>query len=191
MTEPTPNRSRKITLEELLRLKRHERPGPEHWARFDRELNEKVWRTLTNPPEASVGRTLPVWLARGLRWMTAGVVSTLALVFAWSTHSPLPVAVAIAPLSDHTVVSPITQVDAVSSAHAPILVASVTPAPADVVTPERATFAVANLTPSTSPAGFNKVPATVSFSANQLTGERNADALNTAAYTTRWHGSAY
>lgn len=36
----------KVTLEALLRLKRHEKPAPEFWESFDRELHQKMLHTL-------------------------------------------------------------------------------------------------------------------------------------------------
>lgn len=189
MTEPTTNRSRKITLEELLRLKRHERPGPEYWVRFDRELNEKVWRSLANPPAENSG-WLPGWLLRGMRWMTAGAVSTLALVFAWQLQSVTPVAsLPAAPFSHES--APVVAATPPAVPSQPVLVASITPVPVEMVAPEKATFAVANLAPSTSPAGYNKIPATMSFSSTQSSSEHYAaDTLNTAAFAARWHGSS-
>ncbi len=190
MSEPTPNRSRKVTLEELLRLKRHERPGPEHWARFDRELNEKVWLALANPPEEISGH-IPAWLGRGLRWMAAGAASAVALIFAWHTQMPVPIAAPVL-LPHHETVAAVAPIILPAAAATPVLVASVASTPEAMTTPEKAVFAVSNLTPSTSPAGYNKVPASMSFSAAQTTGERYAaDALNTAAFAARWHGSAY
>ncbi len=44
MSDPRPNA--KPTLEELLRLKRAERPGPEFWAGFERELRQKQLTAL-------------------------------------------------------------------------------------------------------------------------------------------------
>ncbi len=37
---------RKVSVEDLLQLKRHERPSPEFWNQFDRQLREKQLRAL-------------------------------------------------------------------------------------------------------------------------------------------------
>ncbi len=38
----------KPTLEDLLKFKRHEKPSPEFWRRFDRELREKTLKTVVH-----------------------------------------------------------------------------------------------------------------------------------------------
>ena len=42
------NSSKKITLEEILRLKREERPSAEFWEEFDRDLRRRALRILVN-----------------------------------------------------------------------------------------------------------------------------------------------
>ncbi len=94
MSEPTKT-PRKITLEELLRLKRHERPGPEFWLRFDRELNQRVWRSLVLPsqPDGILGGIF----GRRLRWMAVGMISSAAFVFAIWPGATAPRLAAVAP----------------------------------------------------------------------------------------------
>ena len=41
MTTPEPSEAGKVSLGELLRLKRAERPEPEFWARFEQDLRAK------------------------------------------------------------------------------------------------------------------------------------------------------
>lgn len=42
MPEKKTNHSPQVTLEELLKLKRHEKPSPEFWQQFDRDLHKKT-----------------------------------------------------------------------------------------------------------------------------------------------------
>ncbi len=191
MTEPTPNHPRKITLEELLRLKRHERPGAEFWSRFDRELNEKVWRTLVQPP-VPAPRRLSNWLLRGMGWMAAGAVSVFAVALAWPGRQTAPAlsapstVAAVSPANLAAAVPVISTAD--DSTH---FASAIVTTPVDVSTPAHPTYAVADLTTSTSPAGQNKIPATLSFT-ERNDGERfAADSINSALLSTRWRGSAY
>lgn len=39
-----------VTVEDLLKIKRHEKPSEAFWARFDRELQEKTWMALAKKP---------------------------------------------------------------------------------------------------------------------------------------------
>lgn len=79
----------KPTLEELLQVKRAERPQPQFWDRFERELHEKTLRTLTAPEETTFSR----W-ARLLRPALATGGAAAALLFAvgvWSlSEMPAP-----------------------------------------------------------------------------------------------------
>lgn len=38
-----------VSVEDLLRLKRHEKPDEAYWERFDRELHQKSWQALAKP----------------------------------------------------------------------------------------------------------------------------------------------
>lgn len=188
MPEPTSKPPRKISLEDLLRLKRHERPGAEHWIRFDRELNEKVWRTLVNPPEERTG-WLPSWLFRGLRWMTGGAVAAAAVLLSWPAHNVTPVATPVV----HLPAASSAQIAAapVAPASTPVRIATATPIPDDVISSAKATFAMADLDPVSSPAGNNKVPATLSFSVDAGHERYAGGPLDSVAYVSRLHGSAY
>ena len=68
----------KVTLEDLLRLKRAERPAPEFWARFDRELRAKQLAALVEKRPWWQG--LPEW---ALNWrlfhLPLGATAVLAL----------------------------------------------------------------------------------------------------------------
>ncbi len=189
MPEPTPT-PRKITLEELLRLKRLERPGPEYWMRFDRELNEKVWRALTQP----VPRTdwLAAFWGRRTRWLAAGAASLMAVFFSWSGRIGTPIIVAHQPAAAQIAANEVSLAPSPTPSE-PVHVASVLPAPikADVVPVDAPSqYAVSTLDPSVNPANA-KIPAKVVFTAERPNGERYAsDALYTASGAA-WRESAY
>lgn len=48
----------KPTLEDLLRLKRHEKPSPEFWKSFDRELRERTLKTVVCEQRLSFSRVV-------------------------------------------------------------------------------------------------------------------------------------
>ncbi|HVU37259.1 MAG TPA: hypothetical protein VHC95_02910 [Opitutales bacterium] len=190
MPEPTSKPPRKISLEELLRLKRHERPGAEHWVRFDRELNEKVWRSLANPPAEERTGWIPHWLFRGLRWMTGGAIAAATVILAWPSHPVVPVA-ALAVHAPAGPSAPTVAATPVTPAAAPIRIASAAPIPEDVISSAKATFALSDLDPVTSPAGNNKIPATLSFPVDAGHERFAGGPLDTVAFVSRLHGSAY
>jgi hypothetical protein len=186
-SNPTP---RKITLEELLRLKRLERPGPEYWVRFDRELNEKVWRALTQPAPR------PDWLAalwgRRMRWLAAGTASIVAVFVSWFGRVATPIAAVHQPVAVQVAadVAPLAPTPIPSE---PVHVAEVLPAPQkpDLV-PEEAPsqYAVSTLDASVNPANA-KIPAKVVFTAERPNGERYASDALYPATNTPWRESAY
>jgi hypothetical protein len=53
MSENSPQNDKRVTLEDLLKLKRHERPDPAYWERFQRELHEKTLRSLVKTTAVS------------------------------------------------------------------------------------------------------------------------------------------
>lgn len=76
----------KPKVEDLLRLKRAERPDPEFWASFDRELEKKIVRSVVrkDPP-----------LSAGVRWVASNRLATAALVCvaglaAWLSPAAFP-----------------------------------------------------------------------------------------------------
>jgi hypothetical protein len=81
---PTPERSdaRKVTLEELIRLKRAERPAPEFWARFEQDLRAKQLAAIVEPRPWWITLRLP-HLARTLAryQFPVGAAAALALSF--------------------------------------------------------------------------------------------------------------
>jgi len=191
MPDPT-NTPRKITLEDLLRLKRHERPGSEFWARFDRELNEKVWRTLVQPPPREHG--LAAFWRQRVRWLVAGAASIAAVFVSWSDHTPSPLAT-IQPTMTATVVANVVAPPDASVPSEPVRIASANPATEKVAplpSDAPAQYAVSTFEPSVNPAGSHKVPATVAFAAAELPGIHFAtDTLATAVIPVRWRETAY
>jgi len=90
MSQPN-NPPPKVTLEDLLRLKRHERPGPEYWERFDRELRGGMLRAFVTPEPWAWRWTRRV-VARATPWMTAGAAAGLVMAFAMHSRLSLPMA---------------------------------------------------------------------------------------------------
>jgi hypothetical protein len=165
MPAPEPKLPPKVSLEDLLRLKRHERPSREFWDRFDREMHQRVWRTLVEPPPTAWNWVRGL-MGRRLTWLTAGATAILVVALAWpknpaasSSQFGQPVAV-LAP--SKIAAQPAV---AVSAPIAPdvVVAASTTPNPAASSTPPN--FVVVALTDSAQPAQVQKVPATVSFAA--------------------------
>lgn len=66
--EPT-----RITLEELLRLKRAERPPAEFWDQFEREFQQKAMQALVE----SESRESPFWSGVGARVLAAAPIAAL------------------------------------------------------------------------------------------------------------------
>jgi hypothetical protein len=85
---------RKPTLEELLRLKRAERPTEDFWARFDAELRAKQLTALVEKP--SWHALLRAHLARLTLPIGAAAASALAVV-TWMQTRPLTVATSLPP----------------------------------------------------------------------------------------------
>jgi hypothetical protein len=187
MPEPTQT-PRKITLEELLRLKRHERPGPEYWARFDRELNEKVWRALAQPaPHTN-------WLAglweRRMRWLAAGAAAVAVGFVAWPGH-----VATIQKSAASLVATTGFSAPQFPSAREPVRVAAIFPTSENADTSSAnapARYAGSAPDASTNPAVFHKVPATVAFATERPNGARFAsDTLSTADSVIRSRETAY
>ncbi len=75
-----PERKRPITVEDLLRLKRAERPAPEFWERFDRELRAKQLSALVEKKSWWSG--LPALFAGFRRYqLPLGATAVLAITF--------------------------------------------------------------------------------------------------------------
>lgn len=61
MAKTDPTKTEKVSLEDLLRVKRHERPNDADWERFDRELRAKPWQGLVSPPSAWRAWSVRLW----------------------------------------------------------------------------------------------------------------------------------
>lgn len=99
------------TLETLLQLKRAERPAPEFWEKFDRELRQKQLAALVKEPRwwQRLDLGLPRWV-----YAPAGAAAALALSLA-SVRMMMPVAEApLAPVQRAAVVKapPVDQIPA-------------------------------------------------------------------------------
>lgn len=69
---------KKVSLEDLLRLKREERPAPEFWSRFDRELRAKQLAALVE--KRPWWHRLPAWSLNWRRFhLPLGATAALAL----------------------------------------------------------------------------------------------------------------
>lgn len=76
-----PNHDRKpVTLEKLLQLKREEKPAPEFWESFDKELEARRLRALVEPAPASLWARLFV-MGRHAALVLLPIASAAA--FAW------------------------------------------------------------------------------------------------------------
>lgn len=73
--------SDKVTLEELLRIKRAEQPGPEFWQKFDRELHRRTLKSFYSS-ERRVVSVLQMVLARIQTAVATGAVAA-ALLAGW------------------------------------------------------------------------------------------------------------
>ena len=97
---PPPERSEagKVTLEELLRLKRAERPAPEFWSRFEQDLRAKQLAAIVEPRPWWITFRLPQIARTLVRYqLPAGAAAVLALSFvvvreyrpAFATNAPV------------------------------------------------------------------------------------------------------
>jgi hypothetical protein len=197
MPEPT-NTSRKITLEDLLRLKRHERPGPEYWARFDRELNERVWRALVDPvgPVPKSASWLGGFLQGRARWLSVGAVSLGAVVLSLSSiHPNVPMGAAQPGLLVQAAsANNVSVAAATASDEQPLRVASLpsAPQPPPLVETAETKYAETALDSAINQGGNSKVPATVAFAAEEANGIRYAsNTLTNATFSAPRLESAY
>lgn len=87
---PNQDHRAKITLDELLRLKRAERPTPEFWASFERELRQKQLAALVD--RRPWWQELPQFLSRRA-YIPVGAAAILAFtVVSVRYYAPTPVA---------------------------------------------------------------------------------------------------
>jgi hypothetical protein len=192
MSEPTPNKP-KVTLENLLRLKRHERPPAEYWVRFDRELNERVWRALSEPRESWVSGLLSGF-RRNAGWLSLGTVSALVLALTWygNIQSPVKFASKAQPIqvaSAAVVVKTLPDSAPDNSDNAQAL-AAIAENNLPMIT--QPALVAAKVLDSSNFAGFHKVPAMLAFATGNGGGVSYAsDALANPALSARIRGSAY
>lgn len=76
-----------VSLEDLLRLKRAERPAPEFWSKFEQELRQKQLTALVQ--KRRWWHELPILLSRRI-YIPAGAAAALALTFATVRYSTAP-----------------------------------------------------------------------------------------------------
>ncbi|MCS6244028.1 MAG: hypothetical protein H2172_09255 [Opitutus sp.] len=84
MTTPEPSESGKVSLGELLRLKRAERPEPEFWARFEQDLRAKQLAAIVEKRPWWVALRLPLATRALSRWtvqLPLGAAAVLVLSF--------------------------------------------------------------------------------------------------------------
>ena len=82
MTTPEPSEAGKVSLGELLRLKRAERPEPEFWARFEQDLRAKQLAAIVEKRPWWVALRLPLATRALSRWtvqLPLGAAAVLAL----------------------------------------------------------------------------------------------------------------
>lgn len=102
--KPEPNRP--IAIEDLLRLKRAERPPPEFWNDFDRALRAKQLSALV--AKRPWWQTLPKAFSGAVRYrIPLGATAVLALTFVTlrSYHVPSPVSEQVAPVEAQSAVA--------------------------------------------------------------------------------------
>jgi hypothetical protein len=101
MTTPEPSESGKVSLGELLRLKRAERPEPEFWARFEQDLRAKQLVAIVEKRPWWVALRLPLATRALSRWtvqLPLGAAAVLALSFV-VVREDRPNAVVVAPVA--------------------------------------------------------------------------------------------
>lgn len=84
MTTPETSEAGKVSLEELLRLKRAERPAPEFWARFEQDLRAKQLAAIVEKRPWWVALRLPLATRVLSRWtvqLPLAAAAVLALSF--------------------------------------------------------------------------------------------------------------
>lgn len=90
-----PHHTPKVTVEDLLRLKRAERPDPEFWSKFEVELRQKQLAALVE--RRTWWQRFPLLLSRRL-YLPVGATAALAFTLvSLRTYAPAPLA-AIAPV---------------------------------------------------------------------------------------------
>lgn len=104
-----------VTLEDLLKLKRHEKPDDAFWNTFEKDFKKRTLQELVTRP--SLRQAFAQWLANsGSRWIPATAVAAVAVIFTNNTlvtsvathtaHEPIDTALAA---SQDAVEAPVTQ----------------------------------------------------------------------------------
>jgi hypothetical protein len=193
MLNPESNQPPKVTLEDLLRLKRHERPAPEYWARFDRELRERALRVMVQPEPWGL-RWSRALMARAAPLMMAGATAALAMAFTLHSHMTLPMPERM--VTTRVAMAAPTLAPAKAEAASPV-VASTPSAPAaasleaNALDGARTQYVVAVLTDSPKPANDHTVSATTMLPSDHTDVRYAADALAPEAMLSRVSGMAY
>ena len=78
MPKKKPSLSNKVTLEDLLKLKRHEKPTPEFWQQFDRDLHKKTLQTFVQQGP-SWRSAWQAYFKSGIKWVPAPIAALLVL----------------------------------------------------------------------------------------------------------------
>ena len=191
----TPHTPPKVTLEDLLRLKRHERPGPEYWERFDRELRSGMLKAFVQP-EPWAWRWTRRLVVRATPWMTAGAAAGLVMAFALHSRVSLPMAELHMPahVAMETMTAAAPAKVAVSDAEATkTLLSSTTAGSVErALTDARTQDVVAVLAEPSQPANDHKVAAMTMLPGNPGDDVRYAaDTLPGVAMLSRASGMAY
>jgi len=193
MLNPESNQPPKVTLEDLLRLKRNERPAPEYWARFDRELRERALRVMVQPEPWGL-RWSRALMARAAPLMMAGATAALAMAFTLHSHMTLPMPERM--VTTRVAMAAPTLAPAKAEAASPV-VASTPSAPAaasleaNALDGARTQYVVAVLTDSSKPANDHTVSATTMLPSDHTDVRYAADALAPEAMLSRVSGMAY
>jgi hypothetical protein len=185
----------KVTLEDLLRLKRHERPGPEYWARFDGELRQRMLRKFVQP-EPLAWRWSRALVARATPWMTAGATAGIVMAFALHNRIALPTAEntpAPHPTLVASIQTPAKMVQTTEAATSDTLSEPTTASAVEnTVEDARTKYVVAVLAAPSQPANDHKVSATTTLPGEHADGVRYAaNSLVEEALLSRTSGMAY
>jgi hypothetical protein len=142
MNQPESPQSNRVTLEELLRVKRAERPSPDFWSRFEQDLRAKQLAAIIEPRPWWIKLRLPQAARTLVRYqMPVGAAAALALSFIVvreyrPMHAAADVVVASSdtkPVESVVTVSPPVSFVAGSTESVPVVASAV------VVEPSRAT----------------------------------------------------
>jgi hypothetical protein len=115
MVKPTEDSRKEVKVEDLLRLKRAERPDEAFWGDFDRELHQRMLQTLVKKDPVH----LQVWRALSGRLVQSIGVACAAAFLALMVVRPVFISTAPSPVSVAQVQGTVTEI----AATAPVEVA--------------------------------------------------------------------